>query len=81
MITITTPACTLCHAQTVLQITQEELNALNSGAYIQDALPTRDAAFREMVKSGIHGECWDSMTLPVDEEEYEEELDVEELFV
>lgn len=28
---------------------------------IQDALPERDADFRELVKTGTHPECWDTM--------------------
>ena len=35
--------------------------ALQGGALIQDALPTRDADFRELVKSGIHPSCWAEM--------------------
>lgn len=68
MVKIVTAPCILCHAATEVEITDVENAGLISGLFIQDALPDRDAAFREMVKSGIHGDCWNLM-FPAEAEE------------
>lgn len=54
---VKTPPCPLCKKADRLQITDEEFKALESGAFVQDALPERSADFREQVISGTHPEC------------------------
>ena len=59
-----TPPCMLCQEPSVVELTRTEFAALNGGGYIQDALPERDAAFRELVKTGTHPNCWETLTHP-----------------
>ena len=78
-----TPACPFCNERTTVQITDLEFTKLSevdpatgrNRYLIQDALPTRDADFRELVKTGIHPACWTSMfgANPFEQEEDEEE--------
>lgn len=64
-----TPSCMVCKKRTTVQITDLEFSRLteinpDTGRLrylIQDALPDRDADFRELVKTGTHPECWTSM--------------------
>jgi hypothetical protein len=56
-----TPPCIQCHETSYVELTEEEFDALQRPGYIQTALPDRDADFRELVKTGIHPECWDAM--------------------
>lgn len=56
-----TPSCIVCRETTYLDLTEEEFDALQRPGLIQTALPDRDADFRELVKTGIHRECWDSL--------------------
>lgn len=65
-IEIQTPPCILCKERSHVTLSISEYHALQDH-HIQDALPTRDADFRELVLSGTHSECWESMF--ADEEE------------
>lgn len=61
-IRVTTPPCIHCERTTEVVLSAAEYNALILGdALLRDALPDRDADFRELVKSGVHRECWDEM--------------------
>ena len=57
----TTPACIHCGKNSVLELTPQECLDLDRDINIQDALPNRDADFREQIKSGIHPACWDAI--------------------
>lgn len=56
--THTTPACIFCNRSSVVELTAKEAAALRAGALIQDAAPTRTAPERELIRSGIHPQCW-----------------------
>lgn len=58
---ITTPTCIHCGNTSQVDLTDAEVAALQSGALIQRALPHRDAAFRELLITGIHPACWDEI--------------------
>ena len=60
-ITVKTPPCIGCGGTSVVELQRAEWVALQGGALIQEALPTRDADFRELVKSGTHPVCWAEM--------------------
>lgn len=60
-ITVKTPPCIVCDAPSIVELQRAEWVALQGGALIQEALPTRDADFRELVKSGTHPACWAEM--------------------
>lgn len=49
----------VCGAPSIVELQRAEWVALQGGALIQEALPTRDADFRELVKSGTHPACFD----------------------
>ncbi len=38
-----------------------DLTFWQSGEFIQDAFPYLNANQRELIKTGIHPECWDKM--------------------
>ena len=77
MATITTVPCIVCHESSVLEITDEEKAALESGAHRQDALSNRDADFRELVISGTHPACWEKMFGGDEDDEFD--LDDDEI--
>lgn len=57
---VTTPACFLCGKTSVVVLSRAEFKAVAEGYLaIQNALPTRDADFRELVGQGTHAACWD----------------------
>lgn len=53
-----TPACMFCGEISNLYISSEGLEAYRKGASVQDAFPNEAAYVREMIKTGIHPECW-----------------------
>jgi len=66
MFTVTTPACIKCGKQTEFSIPTslwEGYQSWQSGsALIQEALPTLSVDERELLKTGIHVECWELVT-------------------
>ncbi len=72
-IIVTTPKCIVCNKESTLFLERAEWAALQGGALIQNALPTRDASFRELVKTGTHPECWERMFGDVAEQEDDED--------
>ena len=58
MVWVETPMCTICSRTAKVELTAAEASALNSGAFVQDALPNRDSATRELFISGTHEHCW-----------------------
>ena len=53
-----TVACMFCQRTSVVEVTATEAGAWRGGVAIQDAMPERPAAERELIRSGIHPECW-----------------------
>lgn len=63
MLSMTTPPCMLCGKSSVVELTKTEYDKLvNTNLAIQDALPDRDADFRELILTGFHGDCFDQVT-------------------
>jgi hypothetical protein len=60
--------CIHCNEENVIIININDLTFWQSGEFIQDAFPylTRDQ--RELVKTGIHPECWEKIFESSDEE-------------
>lgn len=65
---VITPPCVVCNQESEVKLTLEEYRRLTQTRddgrpfyLIQDALPERDAGFRELVKTGTHPACWDAM--------------------
>lgn len=65
-----TPACIMCKERSYVTLSMREYRALQDH-HIQDALPTRDADFRELVLSGTHSECWDKLFEEPEDEDQE----------
>lgn len=63
---VTTP-CIHCGLRSVIALTDAEFAAVGT-TYIQDALPDRSVGERELIKSGIHGSCWDEMFADTEED-------------
>jgi len=52
--------CMFCGKESSISVDSASLYLYNQGAMIQDAFPDLTASEREVIKSGIHGECWDN---------------------
>ena len=50
--------CSFCSKTVVLEVTEQQLDAYNKGAYVQTAFPTMSADDREMLISGMCPACW-----------------------
>jgi len=68
-VSVPTPKCMLCGQRSEVSLTMEEVAALMARKLIQDALPNRDADFRELVLTGTHPACWDKMMTDDEEDE------------
>ena len=57
-VTHTTEACMFCGRRSTVELTTAEATAWRAGTVIQDAMPSRSIPERELIRSGIHPECW-----------------------
>ena len=55
------PPCILCGKSDTVCLDPDQLNAYNHGTLVDKAFPGADADRRELIKTGIHPECWDSL--------------------
>lgn len=53
--------CTVCKNILVLEVNSEDLESWKAGELIQNAMPYLTAGERELLKTGICGECFDMM--------------------
>lgn len=60
-IEIQTPECSECHRSSTLRVPSAGYDAWQAGAFIQDAFPSLTDDEREMLKTGIHPDCWDAL--------------------
>lgn len=58
---ITTPSCIVCHKTTKLTIPRERFDRWQKGEMVQRAFYYMSSSERELLMTGIHEECWDSM--------------------
>ena len=69
-IKVVTGPCPYCHKTTLVELTRTEFKALaENEVSIQEALPNRDAGFRELFITGTHPEHWDATTKGEDDNE------------
>lgn len=59
LVEFATQTCVFCKESGVLELTEQEVESLQTGIHIQKALKNRDAGIREQVISGTHPDCWD----------------------
>lgn len=69
---ISTKTCMVCGQNGGVELTPEEVAAFdayqkNPKILIQQALPNVSAEDREMLKTGTHPACWDSIFASMDE--------------
>ena len=69
LITVTCPRCIVCGQQTHLRVPVEGHIKRMDGAAVQDAFPNMPTHMREMLITGTHPVCWDSMMLDLEDEE------------
>jgi len=50
--------CVMCGSKQKISFDQKDFDAWNEGTLIQDALPYLSIAEREMLITGICGDCW-----------------------
>lgn len=60
-VTITTRVCIVCGESSEMQISAHGYKAWKDGAYVQTAFPELAACEREMLISGTHPQCWDTL--------------------
>ena len=58
---IVTHNCPICNKYTVMVVDIAEFNAWRAGLLIQQAFPTMSQEDRELLISGTHPDCWDSL--------------------
>jgi hypothetical protein len=57
----TCPRCIVCKEQAVVFVPEAGLKAWTKGALIQVAFPDTTPDERELLLTGTHPKCWDSM--------------------
>ena len=56
------PQCCICGRATVVNLDAAALLAWQRGALVQVAFPNLNAAERELLISGTHPSCWDTLS-------------------
>ena len=54
----TCPVCPYCNSSSIMYLSAKELSDWQNGVHIQDAFIDMVADERELLKTGIHPECW-----------------------
>ena len=67
---VNTRKCILCGKSSKVVMPENAYSAWKSGYFIQYAWPTGSDDERELLITGTHGECWNRM-LPPEEEEWD----------
>lgn len=60
-LTVTTPTCVVCRQRGQVEVDFDGFCAWRDGAVLQDALPDLDADQRELLMTGTHAHCWETM--------------------
>lgn len=69
--TVTTLAvnCVSCKGEKEVQVQQRDLEAYQEGAHVQHAFPYLSTGDRELLVSGICGDCFDKIFADEDEDD------------
>ena len=71
--------CKFCGKEVTVQAEEEKFSRLDAGAHVQDVFPDLGVNYRELMISGICGECFDQMFESDDEffvSKYDEKTDI-----
>ena len=71
--------CKFCGKEVTVQAEEEKFSRLDAGAHVQDVFPDLRANYRELMISGICGECFDQIFENDDEffvSKYDEKTDI-----
>lgn len=60
-ISVYTPPCTVCQRSEHMHLEKDSFDRWQNGEVIQKAFPRLTEDERELLISGTHSECWDSM--------------------
>jgi hypothetical protein len=64
---IITPPCHHCKATSTVEVDENAYASWQAGELIQNAFPHMSIADREILKTGIHPQCWDILFPVIDE--------------
>lgn len=70
-----TPACLVCGERSVVEVNSQALAAWKAGVYVQLAFTGLTAEERELLQTGTHPACWDSL---VPEDDGEDDMEIDE---
>ena len=71
--------CKFCGKEVTVQAEEEKFSRLDAGAHVQDVFPDLGVNYRELMISGICGECFDQIFENDDEffvSKYDEKTDI-----
>ena len=71
--------CRFCGKEVTVQAEEEKFSRLDAGAHVQDVFPDLGVNYRELMISGICGECFDQIFENDDEffvSKYDEKTDI-----
>ena len=71
--------CKFCGKEVTVQAEEEKFSRLDAGAHVQDVFPDLGVNYRELMISGICGECFDQIFENDDEFfviKYDEKTDI-----
>ena len=71
--------CKFCGKEVTVQAEEEKFSRLGAGAHVQDVFPDLGVNYRELMISGICGECFDQIFENDDEffvSKYDEKTDI-----
>ncbi len=61
LVTITTRPCIVCGDPSVLDVSQDKLAEWKAGGHVQNVWPEWSADKRELMITGTHPKCWETM--------------------
>ena len=71
--------CKFCGKEVTVQAEEEKFSRLDAGAHVQDVFPDLGVNYRELMISGICGECFDQIFENDDDffvSKYDEKTDI-----
>lgn len=60
-VTVHSPACPVCGKVSAIAVRQSDLDRWRAGALVQAAFPEMPLDQRELLQTGTHPACWDTL--------------------